>query len=53
MALTHSLRFANLAISALWNRQCVSSVTITFKEPFGVDGRAGCAASVHSSATSL
>eukprot|EP00300_Choanocystis_sp_HF-7_P042209 c8980_g1_i1.p1 GENE.c8980_g1_i1~~c8980_g1_i1.p1 ORF type:complete len:795 (+),score=199.14 c8980_g1_i1:160-2544(+) len=36
-----TLRFTNLAFESTWNRQYVSSVAITFKEPFGTEGRGG------------
>ncbi|KAF8621625.1 hypothetical protein AX15_007643 [Amanita polypyramis BW_CC] len=35
------LRFANVALSAAWDKNSVSSVQITFKEPFGTEGRGG------------
>jgi len=35
------LRFANFAFQPLWSRSAVNSVTITFKEPFGTEGRGG------------
>lgn len=35
------LRFANLVFQPLWNRNYVRSVTIQWKEPFGVEGRGG------------
>lgn len=35
------LRFSNFAFQPLWSRNAVSSVTITFKEPFGTEGRGG------------
>ena len=37
----HALRFANHVFSALWNREHISNVQITFKESFGVQGRGG------------
>lgn len=35
------LRFANIAFSSFWDKQSISSVQITFKEPFGTEGRGG------------
>ena len=35
------LRFANVVFEPLWNRQYISSVTITFKEDIGTEGRGG------------
>ncbi|KJE92344.1 glucose-6-phosphate 1-dehydrogenase [Capsaspora owczarzaki ATCC 30864] len=35
------LRFANVFFGAVWNRQFINNVQITFKEPFGVEGRGG------------
>lgn len=35
------LRFANLAFSSLWDKNSVSNVQISFKEPFGTEGRGG------------
>lgn len=35
------LRFANTALHAAWDRNSVSNVQITFKEPFGTEGRGG------------
>lgn len=36
-----TLRFGNRIFSPTWNRECISSVLITFKEPFGTQGRGG------------
>lgn len=35
------LRFANKIMKQLWNRDSIASVTLTFKEPFGTQGRGG------------
>ena len=35
------LRFANTFLGATWTRQHISNVQITFKEPFGTQGRGG------------
>lgn len=35
------LRFANIALNSSWDRNSISSVQITFKEPFGTEGRGG------------
>ncbi|CAG8585388.1 10580_t:CDS:10, partial [Acaulospora colombiana] len=34
-------RFANTALSAGWDKNSISNVQITFKEPFGTEGRGG------------
>lgn len=34
-------RFGNRIFSPTWNRECVACVQITFKEPFGTQGRGG------------
>ncbi|XP_015788547.1 glucose-6-phosphate 1-dehydrogenase [Tetranychus urticae] len=36
-----TLRFANKIFASTWDRDNISSVTITFKEPFGTYGRGG------------
>jgi len=35
------LRFANVALSAAWDKNSIANVQITFKEPFGTEGRGG------------
>jgi len=35
------LRFANVALNSAWDKNTVSNVQITFKEPFGTEGRGG------------
>jgi len=35
------LRFANVSMSAGWDKNYISNVQITFKEPFGTEGRGG------------
>jgi len=35
------LRFANIAMGAAWDKNHISNVQITFKEPFGTEGRGG------------
>lgn len=35
------LRFANKMFKQIWNRDSIESVTITFKEPIGTEGRGG------------
>ncbi|KAG9012651.1 Glucose-6-phosphate 1-dehydrogenase [Tulasnella sp. JGI-2019a] len=35
------LRFANIAFNSAWDKNTVSNVQITFKEPFGTEGRGG------------
>lgn len=34
-------RFANVSIGSLWDKNSISNVQITFKEPFGTEGRGG------------
>ena len=34
-------RFANRIFGTVWNRDNIASVTISFKEPFGTQGRGG------------
>lgn len=34
-------RFANSMFQPLWNRDTIANITITFKEPFGTQGRGG------------
>ena len=36
-----TLRFGNRIFSPTWNRDNIASVLITFKEPFGTQGRGG------------
>ncbi|KIJ20036.1 glucose-6-phosphate dehydrogenase [Paxillus involutus ATCC 200175] len=35
------LRFGNVAMNAGWDKNSISNVQITFKEPFGTEGRGG------------
>lgn len=35
------LRFSNIFLSSCWNNQFIDSIQITFKEPFGTEGRGG------------
>lgn len=35
------MRFGNSVFEPLWNRHHISSVQVTFKEPFGTEGRGG------------
>ncbi|KAI9014918.1 glucose-6-phosphate dehydrogenase [Gaertneriomyces semiglobifer] len=35
------LRFANVFLGAIWNRNFIHNVQITFKEPIGTEGRGG------------
>jgi glucose-6-phosphate 1-dehydrogenase len=35
------LRFANVALQSAWDKNSISNVQITFKEPFGTEGRGG------------
>uniref|UniRef100_A0A1B0AIZ0 Glucose-6-phosphate 1-dehydrogenase n=1 Tax=Glossina pallidipes TaxID=7398 RepID=A0A1B0AIZ0_GLOPL len=36
-----TIRFANKILGSTWNRENIASVVITFKEPFGTEGRGG------------
>ncbi|KAI8086451.1 glucose-6-phosphate dehydrogenase [Halteromyces radiatus] len=36
-----TVRFANIFFSHIWNRMYIDNVQITFKEPFGTEGRGG------------
>ncbi|KAJ1863512.1 Glucose-6-phosphate 1-dehydrogenase [Coemansia sp. RSA 2703] len=36
-----TLRFANVFYEAVWDRHYISNIQITFKEPFGTEGRGG------------
>eukprot|EP00668_Euglena_longa_P029107 GGOE01036450.1.p1 GENE.GGOE01036450.1~~GGOE01036450.1.p1 ORF type:complete len:560 (+),score=165.69 GGOE01036450.1:33-1682(+) len=36
-----SLRFANKVLSSVWSNDHIANVQITFKEPFGTEGRGG------------
>ncbi|KAI7894910.1 glucose-6-phosphate dehydrogenase [Mucor mucedo] len=36
-----NLRFANIFFSQIWNRSNIDNIQITFKEPFGTEGRGG------------
>lgn len=36
-----TVRFANIFFSQIWNRMYIDNVQITFKEPFGTEGRGG------------
>ncbi|RXM91310.1 Glucose-6-phosphate 1-dehydrogenase [Acipenser ruthenus] len=35
------LRFGNRIFGPIWNRDSISCVVLTFKEPFGTEGRGG------------
>lgn len=36
-----ALRFANVLLGSIWRREHISNIQITFKEPFGTEGRGG------------
>ncbi|ORZ14165.1 glucose-6-phosphate dehydrogenase [Absidia repens] len=36
-----TVRFANIFFSQIWNRMYIDNVQVTFKEPFGTEGRGG------------
>ena len=33
------MRFGNVWMENMWNRNCVQCIMLTFKEPFGTEGR--------------
>lgn len=35
------LRFANMFFKAIWNKECIANIQVTFKEKIGVNGRGG------------
>ena len=35
------MRFSNIWLEKIWNAECIQSVILTFKEPFGTEGRGG------------
>lgn len=35
------LKFANIFFNGIWNRNYINNIQITFKEPFGTEGRGG------------
>jgi glucose-6-phosphate 1-dehydrogenase len=35
------LRFANVVLNSAWDKNAISNIQITFKEPFGTEGRGG------------
>lgn len=35
------MRFGNVAMNAAWDKNSISNIQITFKEPFGTEGRGG------------
>ena len=35
------LRFANFLMGSVWSRSAISNIQISFKEPFGIEGRGG------------
>jgi glucose-6-phosphate 1-dehydrogenase len=35
------MRFSNIWLEKIWNNECIQSIILTFKEPFGTDGRGG------------
>ena len=37
----YDIRFGNRIFGPVWNRDNIASVTISFKEPFGTQGRGG------------
>ena len=37
----HTLRFTNVALEPVWNKNSISNVQIMFKQPSGTEGRGG------------
>jgi glucose-6-phosphate 1-dehydrogenase len=35
------MRFSNIWMEKIWNSECIQSIILTFKEPFGTEGRGG------------
>jgi len=41
LSLCNIFRFGNRIFGPLWNRDNIANVTLSFKEPFGTQGRGG------------